>query len=71
MSDYDRILGTLICDRVGLDPNRVARDGFTYEVASPSTVIIHAPTVHFITAEDLLELQAIAHARYMAGQPVG
>lgn len=71
ISDYDLILGNLICDRLGLDPAHMKAEPFEEETANRSTVVLTGTTLHFIPVEDLMELKALAHERYMAGQPVG
>lgn len=65
-NDYPLILGQLVCDRLGLDPHTTARD-WSYELAG-DVAVISTSNFHFIPAADLAELQALAHARYMAGR---
>jgi hypothetical protein len=70
-SDYDLILGRLVCDRLGLNPHDVARDSFTHESLSEKTVMIKATIIKTIPAADMVELMTIAAARLAAQEPRG
>jgi hypothetical protein len=63
--DYDRILGKLICDRLGLNPNTTAAE-LTVERIGKGTVWIKTTNLHTIPAEDMVELEALAHQRWIA-----
>jgi hypothetical protein len=69
--DYDRILGQLVCDRLGLNPHNIARDGFTHDRISEKTVMIKATVVMTLPAADMVELMTIAAARLAAQEPRG
>lgn len=67
--DYDRILGKLVCDRLGLNPHTVPLDGgLEVERVGKGTVWVRTQSIHTMPAEDMIELEALAHRRWMAGE---
>lgn len=66
-SEYDVILGKLVCDRLGLDPNRVLREGLSIEDVNGTQVMVTLNSFAFLPREEMAELRAIAHHRYLQG----
>ena len=62
MDHYQQELGKLLCDRAGLDPNRVLRD-FEIDDANGKEAMVTLPSVVFIPTEDLAELRHLAAER--------
>lgn len=69
---YHNLLGHLIADRVGIDPNTIPRDnGITAEQITPGRMLVQVTTMHFVPVDDYRELEALAHERFMANEPAG
>lgn len=72
MTDHDVILGRLICDHLGLDPNRFTRELTLEQWGDGGTTTVSLTYMNTISAEDMAELRTLANARVLAGEgPVG
>ncbi len=63
MSDeYEQQLGKALCDRAGLDPNRVMRE-FDSELISSGEVMVTLQVMTFIPVDELAELEELARQK--------
>jgi hypothetical protein len=65
LSDAELEFGRALCDRLGLDPNRVLR-GYHIEPIGPGEALVTLEVMQVISKDDLRELQAAARARAAA-----
>lgn len=65
LSDAELEFGKALCDRLGLDPNRVLR-GYHLEPLGNGDALITVQVMHIIKKGELQELQAAARGRAAA-----
>ena len=66
LSDAELEFGRALCDRLGLDPNRVLRGYHLEPIGNAGGALVTVEVLQVLTADELRELQATARARAAA-----